>query len=158
MRHKDKSRLDLTKEICYDSHMVFHQARHPNRLNAPHPRIIEDLLEMVQSNQQESVNSIILMLPDFYTNGRDSRYLEKFKSYPFHELKTRSRGGQKGGARVYLFLTSNDEAVIVNAEIKTGKQPDPQKLEEVAIVLRAYRQGIQVIPIQDTKKPGKDKS
>ncbi len=133
--------------------MVFHLARHPHRLSAPHPRIIEDLLEMVQNNQQESVNSIIGMLQDFYTNGRDSRYLEKLKQLPFHELKTRSRGGQKGGARVYLFLTNDDEAVIVNAEIKTGNKPDEMKLEEVAIVLRAYRLGIQVISVV---KPGKD--
>jgi hypothetical protein len=136
--------------------MVFHLARHPYRLNAQHPRIIEDLLEMVQNNQQESVNSLVLMLQDFYAHGRDSRYLEKFKNLPFDELKTRSRGGQKGGARVYLFLTNNDEAVIVNAEIKTGNQPDPQKLEETATVLRAYRLGIQVIPISKDSKSGKD--
>ncbi len=98
------------------------------------------------------------MLQDFYQNGRDSRYLEKLKNLPFHELKTRSRGGQKGGARVYLFLTSDDEAVIVNAEIKTGNKPDEMKLEEVAIVLRAYRLGIQVIPVaKPAIKPGKDK-
>ena len=125
--------------------MVFHLARHPNRLNAPHSIIIENLLEMVSNNQQASVNSIILMLQDFYAQGRDSRYLEKLKTLPICELKTRSRGGQKGGARVYLFLTNNNEAIIVNAEIKTGNTPDPQKLEEIAVVLRAYRQGIAVI-------------
>jgi hypothetical protein len=113
---------------------------------------------MIQNNQQESVNSIILMLQDFYQNGRDSRYLEKLKNLPLHELKTRSRGGQKGGARVYLFLTNDGEAVIVNAEIKTGHKPDDQKLEEVAIVLRAYRLGIQVIPVVKLAiKLGKDK-
>jgi hypothetical protein len=129
--------------------MVFHHARHPNRLNAPNPIIIENLLETVHSNQQASVDSIILMLQDFYLNGRKSRYLEKFKTLPFYELKTRSRGGQKGGARVYLFLTNNDEAIVVNAEIKTGHTPSPQKLEEVAIVLRAYRLGSAVIPKKD---------
>lgn len=125
--------------------MVFYLARHPNRLNAPHPIIIENLLEMVHNNQQPSINSLIIMLQDLYSNGRNSRYLEKFKTLPFYELKTRSRGGQKGGARVYLFLTNNDEAIIVNAEIKTGNAPNPQKLEEVAIVLRAYRLGIAVV-------------
>jgi hypothetical protein len=126
--------------------MVFHLARHPNRLNAPHPIITENLLEMVHNNQQARVNSIILMLQDFYAQGRESRYLEKLKTLPFYELKTRSRGGQKGGARVYLFLTNNNEAIVVNAEIKTGNMPNSQKLEEVAIILRAYRQGIAVIP------------
>ena len=126
--------------------MAFHLARHPNRLNASNPIIIQNLLEMVQNNQQTSVNSIILMLQDFYSQGRNSRYLEKLKTLPFYELKTRSRGGQKGGARVYLFLTDKDEAIIINAEIKTGSTPNPQKLEEVAIILRAYRQGIAVIP------------
>ncbi len=126
--------------------MVFHLARHPNRLNASNPIIIENLLEMVHHNQQTSVNSIILMLQNLYAQGRDSRYLEKLKTLPFYELKTRSRGGQKGGARVYLFLTENNEAIIVNAEIKSGNTPSPQRLEEVAIVLRAYRQGVGVIP------------
>ena len=126
--------------------MVFHLARHPDHLIAQHPRVIEDLLEMIQNNQQASVDSIILMLEDFYQNGRASRYLEKLKNLPFFELKTRARGGQKGGARVYLFLTSDDEAVIINAEIKAGNQPSSQKLEEAAIILRAYRSGIQVTP------------
>jgi hypothetical protein len=138
--------------------MVFHLARNPNQLFTTHPRIIEDLLEMIQNNQQESVNSLIAMLQDFYTNGRKSRYLEKLKDLPIYELKTRSRGGQKGGARIYLFLTNNNEAVIVNAELKTGKQPDQHKLEEVATILLAYRQGIQVIPTMPVLKSKEEKS
>jgi hypothetical protein len=35
--------------------MVLRQARHPNRLDAEHPRIIEDLPELVDAGQQQNL-------------------------------------------------------------------------------------------------------
>ena len=62
---------------------------------------------------------------------------------PFWELKTRSRGGIKGGVRVYLFI-ADDMAFCVNAEIKPEDKPNANKLEEVAIIFRAYKAGKQI--------------
>lgn len=117
--------------------MEFRYARHPNRLEAEHPRIIEDLLD------QAAVDSMVLMLSDLYTNGLDSRFVKKLKDLPFWELKTRSRGGKKGGARVY-FAVVDGSAVLFNAEVKTGDTPSKHKLEEAAEILLAHRRGMPV--------------
>ncbi len=78
--------------------MPFLQARHPNRLDSEHTLLVEDLIEIAAVGRQEAVNAIVEMLADFHVFGRNSRFAEKFKSIPTWELKTRSRGGLKGGA------------------------------------------------------------
>jgi len=122
--------------------MEFRYARHPNRLEAEHPRIIEDLLELV-SQDQVAVNAVILMLEDLYVRGLESRFVKKLKDLPFWELKTRSRGGKKGGTRVY-FAVVDGYAILLNAEVKTGDTPSANKLEEAAEILLAHRRGIPV--------------
>jgi hypothetical protein len=122
--------------------MEFRYARHPNRLDAENPRIIEDLLELAQQDQG-AVNSIIQMLEDLLASGTQSRYCKKLKNLPFWELKTRSRGGVKGGARLYFAVVDGD-AVLFNAEFKTGDLPSAHKLEEAAEILLAHRQGVGV--------------
>ncbi len=57
------------------------------------------------------------------------------------ELKTRSRGGPKGGARVYFAFTGNGEALVINAEVKDGDAPSAAKITEAAAVTLAYAQG-----------------
>ena len=76
------------------------EPRHPNRLNAKYPLIIENLLEISQANHQEALNAIIQMLEDLVQNELTSRYAKTLEETPIWELKTRSRGGIKGGARV----------------------------------------------------------
>lgn len=87
---------------------------------------------------------MIKMISDLTKHGRESRYLEKLKSSPIWELKSTSRGGQKGGARVYGFLTTEGDAGIVNCEIKDGDEPDIEKLRTVLVVIQAFKQGVRV--------------
>lgn len=130
--------------------MVFLLARRPDRIEATHPRIIEDLLELIENDRQDAVNAMITMLEDFHTRDLESRFVKKLKGLPIWELKTRSRGGPKGGARVYFFLTLNPrteatEAVIVNAEAKNGDAPSNAKLEEVLEIALAFRENPQTM-------------
>jgi hypothetical protein len=117
--------------------MPFLQARHPNHSASEHSILVENLIEMALSGRQEAVDAIVEMLADFHVFGVNSRFAQKLKNTPIWELKTRSRGGLKGGARVYFFVV-NDELIVVNAEYKTGSDPSPQKILEVMIVLKAY--------------------
>ena len=124
--------------------MPFLQARHPNRLNSEHTLLVEDLIEMAESGWQEAVDAIVEMLADFHVSGTDSRFAEKFKSMPVWELKTRSRGGLKGGARVHFFVTPKGESMVVNTEVKSGNAPSEAKLYEVMVVFQASQKGIDV--------------
>jgi hypothetical protein len=112
----------------------------PYRLSARHPLLIENLLEFAQEGHQVAVDACIEMLTDLHLYDFQSRYLKKLVGLPFFELKTRSRGGIKGGARVYLFI-ADDMAFCVNAEIKPEKEPNAQKLEQAAEIYLAYKNG-----------------
>jgi hypothetical protein len=62
--------------------MEFRYPRHPNRLNAKHPRIIEDLLELNKAGKEETVTAMIAMLRDLYDHDLESRYVKKLKGLP----------------------------------------------------------------------------
>lgn len=124
--------------------MPFLQARHPNHLTSEHSILVENLLEMAFSGRQEVVDATIEMLADFHVFGTNSRFAQKLKNTPLWELKTRSRGGLKGGARVYFFVV-DDELIVVNVEYKTGNDPSPQKILEAMIVLKAYLNRVLVV-------------
>lgn len=126
------------------------QPRHPNRPDAQHPRIVEDLIDIAEGGQQDALDSMILMLEDLAEFGRESRYVNTLHDMPIWELKTRSRGGVKGGARVYWFpLTIRRKntqpemvAVVVNAEVKAGSTPNPRNLEEVLEIYFAFQDNL----------------
>ena len=84
---------------------------------------------------------MIEMLADLHEHGRDSRYAQKLEGLPLWELKTRSRGGPKGGARVYFAFTSYGDALIINAEVKDSDTPSATKIREALAIVVAYRQG-----------------
>jgi hypothetical protein len=84
------------------------------------------------------------MLKDLHENGRDSRFLNKLTGTPLWELKPASRGGERGGSRVYLFLSGDDEAGVVNCEVKDGVTADREKLRVGLEVVVAYKRGIRV--------------
>jgi hypothetical protein len=85
------------------------------------------------------------MLTDFFQEGINSRYCKPLKGL-FWELKSRSRGGLKGGSRVYFFWVGAEyqEAAIVRAEYKPEKEPDVTILNSIAEVIQTYRQGKKV--------------
>ena len=70
-----------------------------------------------------------------------------------------SRGGEKGGSRVYLFLVADDDAGVVNCEVKDGVTADREKLRVGLEVAVAYKKGMPVFeepPV--THKPRKSKT
>lgn len=124
------------------------EPRHPNHLNALHSRIIEDLLDFAYAGQQDAVDAIILMLEDLAQHGLGCRFAKTLKGTPIWELKTRSRGGQKGGSRVYWFpleiqfenkVASETFAVVINAEVKSGNTPNSAKLVEALEIYFALK-------------------
>jgi hypothetical protein len=120
-------------------------ARHPNRLTATHPIIIDEFLELEDAGKQEAVATMISMLQDLHRRGRDCRYLHRLTGSPLWELKPVSRGGEKGGARVYLFLTLTGEAGVINCEVKSGIAANPARLASGLDVVVAYKNGIPVL-------------
>lgn len=97
--------------------------------------VVRDLLKMQGAGQQEAVTAIIRMVQDLGAHGQRSRYARALKGTPIWELKTRSRGGAKGGTRVYFFWRADGVPVLCGAEIKTGDAADRHLLLEA---LRAY--------------------
>ena len=124
------------------------EPRHPHRLQALHPRLVEDLLELARGGHQNALDAIVGMLEDLVQQGLKSRYALPLKGTPIWELKTRARGGPKGGARVYwvpleVAVKNHEEtetfAVMVNAEIKAESTPNPSKLAEALEIYFAFK-------------------
>jgi hypothetical protein len=112
------------------------------RPDAKHPLIIEELLNLAEEGKQEAVDTIIQMLEDLHIFGLGSRYIRALKNLPLFELKTTSRGKTKGGCRVYLFLSFEGDAYIVNCEVKEGDQANQQKLKTALTAYRTYIEDI----------------
>lgn len=119
--------------------------REPHRLWASHPLLIQELLQLATTGRQVAVSTMIEMLHDLYTVGRESRFLVKLGRSPLWELKPTSRGGEKGGSRIYLFLLPTGEAGLVNCEVKEPGAPTSQeKLLAALRMMKAYNDGIPV--------------
>lgn len=119
-------------------------ARHPTQLQSDHAIIIDELLALGEDGKQRGVAMMIKMMRELHEQGRSSQHLVKLKSSPIWELKSTSRGGEVGGARVYLFLLQGDGAGIVNCEIKEDNAPNIDTLRVVLTVIAAYQQGVPV--------------
>ena len=118
---------------------------YPNKLKAQNPPLIEDLIELEATGHQQCVSQIINMIADLKTNGTDSRYLKKMRG-AFLELKTASRGGDKGGARVYLFKAAQQTFYLCRAECKTGNEADALMLFSTLEILATFQNGQQLFP------------
>lgn len=46
---------------------------------------------------------------------------------------------------MYFFVTGQNEVALVNAQSKASNEPSAGKIEEVAEILLAYRQGAMVL-------------
>lgn len=117
--------------------------RHPNRPKAKYPRILETLLTMNQSGKSVAVTECIRMCRDLWQQGRDSRYAKPLRYLPgAWELKPTTRGGIRGGARVYFFWLSDGRPVLTGAEYK---QPDAAAndnlLDELVDIAEALHKG-----------------
>ncbi len=116
-------------------------ARHPQHLEARFSLIVEQLRDLKRDGKNLAVTQIIRMSRDILENGEKSQYLKKLKGLPITELKTKTRGGVKGGARAYGFFAL-EGFVLVNCEAKAGNEPSEEKLIEVLEVLEAWLDGV----------------
>lgn len=130
-------------------------AREAHRLHAKHSLIIEALLALKKEQKHQGVSMVIEMLTDLVQHGQASRYLVKMKGSSIWELKSTTRGGQRGGSRVYLFMLPTGEAGIVTCEVKENDEPDPALLVLVLKAIKAFKAGI---PIFKQPPHGTDKA
>lgn len=107
-----------------------------NEPNGTQTLVVRDLLAMRATGQRAAVTAIIRMVRDLKAAGRDSRNAIPLKGVALWELKTRSRGGEKGGARVYFFWRVDGIAVLCGAEEGDDDEASRHLLMEA---LRAYR-------------------
>jgi hypothetical protein len=111
-----------------------------------HPPFIDDLLDLRDDNKYDALQAIGAMVYDLRQYGTDSRYLEAMTGLPILELKTRARGGQTGGARVYLYRADEREFHLCAAEAKRGSTPTRSLLERTALIALAWRRNLEVFP------------
>lgn len=107
--------------------------------------VVRDLLALRKAGQREAVTAIIRMVRDLKEHGKESRYALPLKGLPIWELKTRSRGGEKGGARVYFFWTRDGVPILCGAETKSGDTPSALLLKEALSMLTRERSGGEVV-------------
>ncbi len=114
------------------------------------PPFIDDLLDLRDASKYQALNAIGTMVYDLRQHGTTSRYLETMIGYPILELKTRARGGETGGARVYLYRADENEFHLCAAETKRGNTPTQHLLERTALIAIAWRRNLEIFPM--TKK------
>ena len=85
--------------------------------------------------------------------GNESGFLKKLKGTPISELKSHSRGGQKGGARVYLFEGPEETFFLCRAEWKPDDEANQELLDDTAYILLAYKFGRSVFPSYVKNRP-----
>ena len=117
----------------------------PDELEAKHPPFVQDLIAMRQADQNQALQQIGKMVSALKELGLQCGFSKKLFKSPLYELKTHTRGGQKGGARVYFFRSDNT-FLICRAECKDGNQPDMELLESAAYILLAFQAGQAVFP------------
>lgn len=118
--------------------------RHPRRLAARHPRIIETLLAMNRAGHVEAVTECIRMCRDLRASGHQSRYAKPLRHLPgAWELKPTTRGGLRGGARVYFLWLGDGRPLLTGAEYKApGAEADEDLLDELVDIAEAVKKGV----------------
>lgn len=122
----------------------------PDHLDAPYPPLVQDLIDLKLHGYHESVREVIKMVAALKKQGNRSGFLKKLQGSPLLELKPSSRGGQKGGVRVYLFqgMTEDDEELFLlcRTEWKQGNEASEVLLADTAYILLAYKNGNPIFP------------
>jgi hypothetical protein len=117
----------------------------PKQLANPYPPLVQDLIALKHSGHHECILQMIRMVADLKIHGTDSRFFKGLGG-PLVELKSRSRGGDKGGARIYLFRGLNDTFFLCRAECKHEALADAILLADTAEIASAYRNGLPIFP------------
>ena len=118
----------------------------PDNLDAKHSPFVEDLIQMRRDDQHEALLEIGKMIAALKSLGLQCGFTKKLHGTPLYELKTHSRGGQKGGARAYLFRAPNDIFMVCHAECKAGNDANPHLLEDTAYILESFEENRAVFP------------
>jgi hypothetical protein len=114
-------------------------------LEAPHTILVDEFIELNLAGKEDAVSVMIRMLDDLRQHGRECRYIKNLTGTPLMELKPSARGGVRGGARVYFWITPDDAAGVVNCEVKDHQAPaSMQKLKVALEVYNAHQNGIPV--------------
>jgi hypothetical protein len=123
----------------------------PNDIQG-YPPFIDDLLDLRDAKKHQALQAIGTMVYDLRQHSTNSRYLETMIGYPILELKTRSRGGETGGTRVYLYRADENEFHLCAAETKRGNTPTQRLLERTALIAVAWRRNLEVFPTTRAEK------
>ena len=107
---------------------------------------------LAEARKLLGMRAIGKMLKDLLINGTESRYLNGITGYPILELKTRSRGGEAGGARVYLYRADDQEFHLCAAEVKAGVSTNPELLKRTAFIAWHWLEGIDIFPATQAHK------
>ncbi len=117
----------------------------PDELETRNSPFVQDLIDLKLHGYHETVSEICKMVADLKQNGKDCRFLKQLRNYAILELKSHSRGGQKGGARAYLFRI-RENFLICRAEWKPDNEPSLECLEDTAYILKAFKEQRMVFP------------
>ena len=125
----------------------------PDDLEAQNPPFVQDLIDLRLRGYHETITEISKMVAALKEQGNESGFLKKLKGTPILELKSHSRGGHKGGARVYLFEGPEQTYLLCRAEWKPGDAANQELLEDTAYILEAFKEGRAVFPPHVRKRP-----
>jgi hypothetical protein len=125
----------------------------PDDLETRNPPFVQDLITLKLRGYNETITEISKMIAALKEQGNDSGFLKKLKGTPILELKSHARGGQKGGARAYLFEGPDDTFLICRAEWKPDNDANQEMLEDTAYILLAFKNGRPVFPAHVRKRP-----
>lgn len=128
--------------------------RYPHDPDGPErePPFITDLRELAEQRKLLGMRAIGKMFKDLLVTDTTSRYLRGITGYPILELKTASRGGEAGGARVYLYRADDQEFHLCAAEVKTDATTDPELLKRTAYIAWHWREGTELFPPTKAQK------
>lgn len=84
------------------------------------------------------------MCRDLRLEGRHSRYAKSLRHLPgAWELKPTTRGGLRGGARVYFLWLADGRPLLTGAEYKPpGAGADEDLLDELVDIAEAVKKGV----------------
>ncbi len=120
----------------------------PNKLEDVYPPLVTDLIHLKRSGHHECIQQMVRMVADLKNFGTESRFFKGLGG-PLVELKARSRGGDKGGARIYLFRGVGNTFFLCRAECKHDNQADAILLADTVEIASAYRNGKDIFPTRE---------
>lgn len=118
----------------------------PDDLEAKHPLFMQDVIALKVKGNHQAVEEIIKMVKALKELGLECGFVKKLKGSPLLELRSHSRGGNKGGTRVYFFQAPNHTFMLCRAEWKQGNKVNTVLLEDSSYILLAFKQNRAVFP------------